>query len=71
MESLGLAGMFTCLPPVRGGTVQIPEYTAGTRQKGTAVRHFNCLLSKAPYVPQFVCLLCGYSGSSTTVQPGD
>lgn len=36
MESLGLAGMFTCLPPVRGGAVQIPEYTADTGQRGTA-----------------------------------
>lgn len=36
MESLGLAGMFTCLPPVRGGAVQIPEYTAGTGQRATA-----------------------------------
>lgn len=36
MESLGLAGMFTCLPPVRGGAVQIPEYTASTGQRGTA-----------------------------------
>lgn len=35
MESLGLAGMFTCLPPVRGGAVQIPEYTAGTGHRGT------------------------------------
>lgn len=27
MESLGLAGMFACLPPVRSSAVQIPEYT--------------------------------------------
>lgn len=32
MESLGLAGMFACLPPVRGGAVQIPEYTVNTGQ---------------------------------------
>lgn len=28
MERLGLAGMFTCLPSVRCGAVQVPEYTA-------------------------------------------
>lgn len=34
MERLGLAGMFTCLPPVRSGAVQVPEYTAHrTRQQ--------------------------------------
>lgn len=34
MESLGLAGMFACLPPVRGSAVQIPEYTVhGTREQ--------------------------------------
>lgn len=33
MESLGLAGMFACLPPVRGSAVQIPEYTVHTRQE--------------------------------------
>lgn len=34
MERLGLAGMFTRLPPVRSGAVQVPEYTAHrTRQQ--------------------------------------
>lgn len=28
VESLGLAGMFTCLPSIWSCTVQIPEYTA-------------------------------------------
>lgn len=32
MESLGLAGMFARLPPVRGSAVQIPEYTVHTGQ---------------------------------------
>lgn len=36
MEGLGLAGMFTCLPPVRSGAVQIPEYTADRRRQQLA-----------------------------------
>lgn len=59
MESLGLAGMFTCLPPVRGSAVQIPEYTvhrtrerqqsdtSAVRAKDTVYCWFVCLFSNA------------------------